>query len=69
MAPSIPVAAAHEYTVGSTADAAASRDSYRKAASSGLRKAEVAILGAAEGPGLGRELQNKAGSFNLLTLS
>ena len=68
MAPSSPVAE-DEDTTGSVADAAASRDSYHKAASLGLHKVEVATLGAAEGPGLGRELQSKVGGFDLLALS
>ena len=70
MAPSSPVAADDEDITGFVADAAASRDSYhKKGASLGLRKAEVAGLGAAEGSGLGRELQSKAGGFDLLALS
>lgn len=68
MTPSSPVAE-DEDTTGSVANAAASRDSYHKVASLGLHKAEVATLGAAEGPGLGRELQSKVGDFDLLALS
>ncbi len=68
MSPSSPVSDDEDIT-GFVADAAASRDSYHKGASLGLRKAEVVTLGAAEGAGLRRELQNKAGGFDLLALS